>query len=505
MIIENYKKIIETYLEEHFIISFPEKIRTYINYMFLDGKKMRSILFLLFSGIISNPTSQNNIIHNAMVDDVIIDDSKMKMVLSGCCTVELIHCLSLIIDDLPEMDNDLERRGKPTFHVKFGIEITNFFIYYIVNKLNSLVRLDSDSDYNIWFNQLENSKNNKNSQNRLNYYLEDMYYNSKKCINSLLNGQYLDLNYSSLSPMKIIEKLDSDRKNTNIIYNIIMRFIYPNIDSDSVHILSNIKENIILNINKTGTLFILPILNGLLMQLWRLDIPYNMDVYLEDIDDLLCIYNYSSRSILQRLIKNINKHTNVKASPSNLDYRNDGNDGNVNDSVTVELANNLKKIMGKVKKHNPELEHLFQKYNDYDKPNIANKINIDELVILDEKLRLRTILDSETYLLNLFKIMYIWANILGYIFQVSDDLLDEKQDQQKGKPNICSIIGFSNSLLLLRNSSKWLKQTLEIIDKNIKQIFNTDDLVKQKQVRINMTGCIEIIDMINSRIKCYEV
>jgi bifunctional pyridoxal-dependent enzyme with beta-cystathionase and maltose regulon repressor activities len=108
-------------------------------------------------------------------------------------------------------------------------------------------------------------------------------------------------------------------------------------------------------------------------------------------------------------------------------------------------------------------------------------------------------------LLHLFKIIYIWANILGYIFQVSDDLLDEKQDQQKGKPNICSIIGFSNGLILLRNSSKWLKQTLEIIDKNIKKLFNTEDLVKQKQVRINIDGCIEIIDMINARIKCCEV
>jgi hypothetical protein len=133
-----------------------------------------------------------------------------------------------------------------------------------------------------------------------------------------------------------------------------------------------------------------------------------------------------------------------------------------------------------------------------------NKINTDELVMLDEKVRLQTILDSEIYLLNLFKIVYIWSNILGYVFQVSDDLLDEKQDQQKGKPNICSIIGFSNGLKLLKNSNQWLKQTLEIINKNIKKLFNNEDLEK-KQVRINIDGCIEIIDMINARIKCHEV
>lgn len=34
--------------------------------------------------------------------------------------VELIHCYSLVHDDLPCMDNDLLRRGQPTCHVAFG-------------------------------------------------------------------------------------------------------------------------------------------------------------------------------------------------------------------------------------------------------------------------------------------------------------------------------------------------------------------------------------------------
>ncbi len=36
------------------------------------------------------------------------------------CAVELIHCYSLIHDDLPSMDNDQLRRGKPTCHLAFG-------------------------------------------------------------------------------------------------------------------------------------------------------------------------------------------------------------------------------------------------------------------------------------------------------------------------------------------------------------------------------------------------
>ena len=34
--------------------------------------------------------------------------------------IECIHAYSLIHDDLPCMDNDLIRRGKPSTHIKFG-------------------------------------------------------------------------------------------------------------------------------------------------------------------------------------------------------------------------------------------------------------------------------------------------------------------------------------------------------------------------------------------------
>jgi geranylgeranyl diphosphate synthase type II len=36
------------------------------------------------------------------------------------CALEMVHTYSLIHDDLPSMDNDVLRRGKPTAHVQFG-------------------------------------------------------------------------------------------------------------------------------------------------------------------------------------------------------------------------------------------------------------------------------------------------------------------------------------------------------------------------------------------------
>lgn len=43
-----------------------------------------------------------------------------ELALRAACAVELIHAYSLIHDDMPCMDNDVLRRGKPTVHVQYG-------------------------------------------------------------------------------------------------------------------------------------------------------------------------------------------------------------------------------------------------------------------------------------------------------------------------------------------------------------------------------------------------
>jgi geranylgeranyl diphosphate synthase, type II len=44
-------------------------------------------------------------------------------ILPAACAIEFIHTYSLIHDDLPSMDNDDFRRGKPSCHRKFGEDI----------------------------------------------------------------------------------------------------------------------------------------------------------------------------------------------------------------------------------------------------------------------------------------------------------------------------------------------------------------------------------------------
>lgn len=49
-----------------------------------------------------------------------VDPSERRLALPAACAIELIHTYSLIHDDLPAMDNDTLRRGRPTLHVVYG-------------------------------------------------------------------------------------------------------------------------------------------------------------------------------------------------------------------------------------------------------------------------------------------------------------------------------------------------------------------------------------------------
>src|ERR1044072_8908301 len=46
--------------------------------------------------------------------------AKRRELLPFACAIELIHCYSLIHDDLPALDNDDLRRGKLSCHKQFG-------------------------------------------------------------------------------------------------------------------------------------------------------------------------------------------------------------------------------------------------------------------------------------------------------------------------------------------------------------------------------------------------
>ncbi len=43
------------------------------------------------------------------------------LIVRSACAIEYVHCCSLVLDDLPSMDDALMRRGRPTVHRAFGV------------------------------------------------------------------------------------------------------------------------------------------------------------------------------------------------------------------------------------------------------------------------------------------------------------------------------------------------------------------------------------------------
>jgi geranylgeranyl pyrophosphate synthase len=86
-----------------------------INY--LKKQKQSLLVKPMKYGIISGGKK----IRSTIIFDVgkIFNLSEKKLI-NICAAVECIHSYSLIHDDLPCMDNDIMRRGKPSTHIKFG-------------------------------------------------------------------------------------------------------------------------------------------------------------------------------------------------------------------------------------------------------------------------------------------------------------------------------------------------------------------------------------------------
>ena len=96
---KNAKKI------DHFLIKF------------LNKQKKSLLVKPMKYGVISGGKKIRSTI---ILDTGKIFNVENKKLLNICAAVECIHSYSLIHDDLPCMDNDAFRRGKPSSHIKFG-------------------------------------------------------------------------------------------------------------------------------------------------------------------------------------------------------------------------------------------------------------------------------------------------------------------------------------------------------------------------------------------------
>ena len=100
MQMNNYIELVNNKLDEFIQIEYPQTIFKSMKYtVMLPGKRLRPIMCLescrMFGG-------------------------NLEDAIPTACAIEMLHAQTLIHDDLPCMDNDDFRRGKPTNHKVFG-------------------------------------------------------------------------------------------------------------------------------------------------------------------------------------------------------------------------------------------------------------------------------------------------------------------------------------------------------------------------------------------------
>lgn len=95
------RELVENTLRDYLSGNEPEVLWESIRYSVLGGGKRLRALLCLASAEALNPAA-------------------LEFAVPCACAIEMVHAMSLIHDDLPALDNDDLRRGRPTNHKVFG-------------------------------------------------------------------------------------------------------------------------------------------------------------------------------------------------------------------------------------------------------------------------------------------------------------------------------------------------------------------------------------------------
>jgi geranylgeranyl diphosphate synthase type II len=99
---ERVEKLLHSRMEE-LAANVPPRLHESMRYSLLaGGKRLRPVLCLAFAEAVLRESTVSRVVEDA------------------ACSLEFIHTYSLVHDDLPSMDNDDLRRGRPTNHKVYG-------------------------------------------------------------------------------------------------------------------------------------------------------------------------------------------------------------------------------------------------------------------------------------------------------------------------------------------------------------------------------------------------
>ena len=152
---------------------------------------------------------------------------KEKKLINICAAVECIHSYSLIHDDLPCMDNDKIRRGKPSTHIKYG---------------EASAVLAGSSLLTLAFEIIADKKYTLNSK-----FKNEIIKTLANCSGhtGIAGGQDLDLKYENKNK-KINQIIDMQKKKTGKLFNFCLYAVgvVANKNNKEKKFLSNLGEEI---------------------------------------------------------------------------------------------------------------------------------------------------------------------------------------------------------------------------------------------------------------------
>ena len=194
-----FDKHLEVYIQS---LTNDMYVKNIISDALQDGKRIRPIIVMVMTQHIYKKPIEN---FNLAID------------------IELIHNASLILDDMPMMDNDIKRRNKPTLHYKYNEKIAIFIADLFINNAGIL--------FGQYIKQYIKDKQQ----------LIDIYkiYNDNLGIDGIIGGQLLDLSPLHNFDINIKEKFNSstflqmlNEKKTTTLFNLcfLLPFIIHNND-----------------------------------------------------------------------------------------------------------------------------------------------------------------------------------------------------------------------------------------------------------------------------------
>ena len=150
-----------------------------------------------------------------------------KKLINICAAVECIHSYSLIHDDLPCMDNDAIRRGKPSTHIKFGEASA---VLAGSSLLTLAFEIIADKKYKL----------STKYKNKIVSFLASCSGHT-----GIAGGQELDLKFEK-KQKKINEIIDMQKKKTGKLFNFCLYAVgvVANKNEKEIFFLSNLGEDI---------------------------------------------------------------------------------------------------------------------------------------------------------------------------------------------------------------------------------------------------------------------